>query len=107
MPVSVPAMLPTLAGIKRVVATAAGLERERCIEAPLVVAWRIVVSKVIVMVAWPQEQVVVEHGQIDHDRGRVVVAAPGINTGFKINWCKENAAPLHRIIPVTSHKDVS
>src|ERR1041385_2341765 len=82
-------------GINRIVAKPAGLERERGIEPASGVVRGVVVPEVIMLVTRPQEEVIAEHSQVNHDRRRVKVATPGIDTGFEIDRGKEKAASFN------------
>src|ERR1041385_3297225 len=94
-------------GINRIVAKPAGLERERGIEPASGVVRGVVVPEVIMLVTRPQEEVIAEHSQVNHDRRRVKVATPGIDTGFEIDRGKEKAASFNWVVPEATDEDIS
>jgi hypothetical protein len=65
-PVTIISVFPALMGIDGDVTVTSRMGREPGVETPLVITGVIVVTEVVMAVAWPQEKAVKEYIQVNH-----------------------------------------
>ncbi|HUU81413.1 MAG TPA: hypothetical protein VMW90_08190, partial [Acidobacteriota bacterium] len=90
-----------------VVAVTPGVERKPWVDPLFVVMGGVVVTEVVVVIARPKEETVSEHGQVDHNRRRVVETPLRVHTRMEVNRRKQKASTADCVIPVTINEDVA
>jgi hypothetical protein len=106
-PIAVASMLPTLMSINGVVTMPPRVGGEPWKYASLIIPGGIIVTKIVVVIPWTQEETVGKNPQVNHKRWREIEAMCHGHTNAEGNRCKQHASIGDSEIPVAPDKDIA